>query len=83
MEHENSLDHVKNFLKRKVFEKKIKIGRAIGDCLQNKIKSQEAKWRHILKAILNAILYCANNNLRLRGHSDVPESTSADHFLIC
>lgn len=64
-----------------MFEKKLKHGGAIDDCLQNQIKSQEAKWRHILKAILNAILYCANNNLGLRGHSDIPGSPSAGHFL--
>lgn len=46
-----------------------------------KKKSQAANWRHILKAILNAILYCAKNNLGLRGHSDVPRSPSAGHFL--
>ncbi|KAL4104364.1 hypothetical protein QTP88_019665 [Uroleucon formosanum] len=80
-EHENSSDHVKYFLKWKIFEKKLKNGEAIDDCLQNQIKSEEAKWRHILKVILNAILYCANNNLGLRGHSDVPGSPSAGHFL--
>lgn len=30
---------------------------------------------------MNAILYCANNNLGLRGHSDVPGSQSKGHFL--
>ncbi|XP_025202740.1 zinc finger MYM-type protein 5-like [Melanaphis sacchari] len=34
-EHENSSDHVKNFLEWKIFEKKLKNGGAIDDCLQN------------------------------------------------
>lgn len=37
-EHENSSDHVKNFLEWKMFEKKFKNGGAIDDCLQNQIK---------------------------------------------
>jgi len=68
-------------LNGKFLKKNLKKGGTIDDCLQNEIKSQKAKWRHILKAILNAILYCDNNNLGLRGHSDVPGSPSAGHFL--
>lgn len=67
--HENSLDHINNFTKWKLLEKMYGNGGLIDDCMQNAINSEVKKWKHILNIILQAILFCAQNNLPLRGIS--------------
>ncbi|KAF0740989.1 zinc finger MYM-type protein 1-like [Aphis craccivora] len=54
-DHETSPDHRKYFVQWKTLEARLK----------NSQKKE--RWRHILRAILNAIIFCAKNNLALRG----------------
>lgn len=51
------------------------------DFLQKETKSEQKKWRHVLKIILAVLLYCANNNLALRGDSEEMDNPEAGHFL--
>lgn len=80
-EHEDSQDHVKHFLEWKMLENKLLKGGGIDDSLQKEIQSEQEKWRHVLKIILDVLLYCANNNLALRGNSEDIGNPAAGHFL--
>lgn len=66
-EHENSEDHRKNYISWREMEKRLKKGKAIDDSLQNMILSEKEKWRYILTVIMDVVLFCAKNNLALRG----------------
>ncbi|XP_039951468.1 zinc finger MYM-type protein 5-like [Bactrocera tryoni] len=52
--HENSTSHRSNYIKMKTFEKKLKCGGFIDDHLLKEFDKERAKWRHILKVILDA-----------------------------
>ncbi|KAL4141548.1 hypothetical protein QTP88_004173 [Uroleucon formosanum] len=80
-EHEDFQDHIKYFLEWKMLENKIMKGGGIDDSLQKEIKSEQEKWQHVLKIILDVLLYCANNNLALRGNSKEIGNPAAGHFL--
>lgn len=66
-DHETSPDHRKYFVQWKTLESGLKNSRCIDNSLQNAILLEKERWRHILRAILNAIMFCAKNNLALRG----------------
>ncbi|KAL4153192.1 hypothetical protein QTP88_001025 [Uroleucon formosanum] len=80
-EHEDSQDHIKYFLEWKMLENKVMKGGGIDNSLQKEIKSEQEKWRNVLKIILDVLLYCANNNLALRGNSEEIGNPAAGHFL--
>jgi len=63
-----------------MLENKIMKGGGIDDSLRKEIKSEQEKWRHVLKIILDVLLYCANNNLALRGNSEEIGNPTAGHF---
>ncbi|KAF0721289.1 zinc finger MYM-type protein 1-like, partial [Aphis craccivora] len=65
--HETSPDHQKYFVQWKTLEARLKNSQSIDKSLQNAIFLEKERWRHILRAILNAIIFCAKNNLALRG----------------
>lgn len=66
-DHETSPDHRKYFIQWKTLEARLKNSQSIDKSLQNAIFLEKERWRHILRAILNSILFCAKNNLALRG----------------
>lgn len=66
-DHETSPDHRKYFVKWKTLEARLKKSQCIDKSLQNAIYLEKERWRHILRSILNAIMFCAKNNLALRG----------------
>ncbi|XP_050063090.1 zinc finger MYM-type protein 1-like [Aphis gossypii] len=66
-DHETSPDHRKYFVQWKTLESRLKNSQSIDKSLQNAIFLEKERWRHILRAILNAIIFCAKNNLALRG----------------
>ncbi|XP_060858770.1 zinc finger MYM-type protein 5-like [Metopolophium dirhodum] len=66
-EHENSKNHKQNFLDWKELEKRLQDCITIDYALQNSIKNEKEKWFCILKVIVDGILFCAKNNLALRG----------------
>ncbi|XP_065642475.1 uncharacterized protein LOC136074102 [Hydra vulgaris] len=47
-------------------EKNLKEGKTLDSDLQRVISGEMKKWREILKVIVDAILFCAKNNLALR-----------------
>jgi hypothetical protein len=49
--------------------------------IQKAIQSERQNWRDILKCILQAILFCAKNNLALRGSNDKIGALNAGVFL--
>ncbi|KAL4083799.1 hypothetical protein QTP88_029117 [Uroleucon formosanum] len=69
-EHENSKNHKQNVLDWKELEKRLRDCKTIDYALQNSIKNEKEKWFCILKVIVDGILFCAKNNLALRGSSD-------------
>ncbi|RVE42619.1 hypothetical protein evm_012739 [Chilo suppressalis] len=76
-EHENSTFHRENCIKWKMLEQKIKRKTTIDASLQKAIDQETNKWRHILKVCTNILLFCAENNLPLRGsHERIGESGS-------
>jgi len=48
-------------------KKRLHGGKTIDCTLQNAIKSEKEKWKAILKILFDVILFCAKNNLALRG----------------
>ena len=76
-DHENSMFHRDAYVQWKCFEKKIRSGGFIDDSLQKSIQTEKEKWRNILRVILDVILFCAKNNLPLRGtHEKIGTSNS-------
>ena len=69
-EHENSDSYSNCVNDWKEFEKRLEDGKTIDDELQQIIQREKNKWRHILKIVTRIILFCANNNLPLRGTSE-------------
>lgn len=61
-------------------KKKLKSGGLIDDSLQKAIHSGKKKWRNILKVVLDSVMFCARNNLPLRGTKEFIESSSAGIF---
>lgn len=66
-EHEKSTSHRECVFKWKEFEKRLRGGKTIDCTLQNAITSEKKKWKDILKILFDVILFCAKNNLALRG----------------
>jgi len=66
-DHEKSPSHKESVFKWKEFEKRLHGGKTIDCTLQNAIKSEKEKWKAILKILFDVILFCAKNNLALRG----------------
>lgn len=80
-EHELSDFHRKCYVDWKEFEKRLKDGKTIDNNLQEVIQNEKRKWRNILKTISNVILFCAKNNLPLRGSSDKVGDDNCGIFL--
>ncbi|KAL4089005.1 hypothetical protein QTP88_024083 [Uroleucon formosanum] len=80
-EHENSKNHKQNFLDWKELEKRLRDCKTIDYALQNSIKNEKEKWFCILKVIVDGILFCAKNNLALRGSSDKIGEANCGIFL--
>ncbi|XP_065642868.1 uncharacterized protein LOC136074473 [Hydra vulgaris] len=65
-EHKNSNEHQRCYSDWKNLEKNLKEGKTLDSDLQRVISGEMKKWRDILKVIVDAILFCAKNNLALR-----------------
>ncbi|XP_033221900.1 zinc finger MYM-type protein 5-like [Belonocnema kinseyi] len=66
-DHENSIAHRDNYVKWKLLEKNIRNNVLIDDYVISQFEEEKKKWREILKVIIDVILFCASNNLTLRG----------------
>ncbi|CAH0560532.1 unnamed protein product [Brassicogethes aeneus] len=66
-DHEKLSDHRKYFLQWKTLEARLRNSQCIDDELQKEKHLESKRWRHILQAVLNAIMFCAKNTLALRG----------------
>ncbi len=76
--HENSEDHIKNYVKWKG----LLSGRNLIDSkLISHIRREQDRWREILKALLDIIMFCAQNNMPLRGHREVIGQSGSGVFL--
>ncbi|XP_022160849.1 zinc finger MYM-type protein 1-like, partial [Myzus persicae] len=81
LDHEKSADHRNHFLQWKSLENRLKNSQCIDDKLQMAILLEKDRWRHILRIILDAILFCTKNNLAFRGSSTtVGNKHSAKYF---
>ncbi|XP_065665018.1 uncharacterized protein LOC101236624 [Hydra vulgaris] len=80
-EHENSNEHQRCYSDWKNLEKNLKEGKTLDSDLQRVINGVMKKWRDILKVIVDAILFCAKNNLALRGSTEVIGEQNSGIFL--
>ena len=80
-EHENSNEHRQHYLTWTEFKKRMQAGVTIDDELQKAIQSSQEKWYFILKIICDAVLFCAKNNLALRGSSEILGQPNCGVFL--
>lgn len=80
-EHENSEEHRNSYIRWKEFERRLNSSQVIEFEFEKNIQSEKNKWRKILKAIINVILYCAENNLALRGSSNDIDNKNCGIFL--
>lgn len=80
-DHEKLPDHRKCFLEWKTFEARLKNSQCIDNELQKSILLEKERWRHILRAILDSIMFCAKNNLALRGSDTKIDSKGTGVFL--
>ncbi|KAH1168227.1 hypothetical protein KIL84_003710 [Mauremys mutica] len=81
MEHENSTNHREHFCKWKSLQKRLLSEECVDDALQKAIETDKQKWRQILKIILDALVFCAKNNLSLRGSCSRTENPNLGIFL--
>ncbi|XP_036148421.1 zinc finger MYM-type protein 1-like [Monomorium pharaonis] len=72
-EHENKPAHRTNYLKWQKLKSDLKMSASIDRDLQQQILTEKEKWRHVLKAIVETVLFCAQNNIALRGHGQLGE----------
>lgn len=68
--------HRDAYLQWKCLEKRIKGGSFIDNSLQKAIQSEKEKWRSILRVVLDVILFCAKNNLPLKGTNETIGSSN-------
>lgn len=80
-EHENSSEHRTCYMMWKDLEKRLKEGNTIDDEFQKAITMEKEKWRNILKVVFDTIMFCAKNNLALRGSSDTIGTPKSGIFL--
>ncbi|XP_065675756.1 uncharacterized protein LOC136091964 [Hydra vulgaris] len=80
-EHENSPEHRKCYAIWKEIEQNLKKGQTLENDLQRTINREANKCKDILKISVDAILFCANNNLGLRGSNDAIEEQKSGIFL--
>ena len=75
-EHENSVAHRQSYIQWKDLEKGLNEEKTIDANMQKAINVEKARWRHILKVMVDVIMFCAKNNLALRGcwSEDEPEA---------
>ncbi|GLV37934.1 hypothetical protein CBL_06364 [Carabus blaptoides fortunei] len=69
--HENSPGHRKCYVAWKDMERRLKEGKTINTDLEKQIHSEVEKWRHVVKVIVDIILFSGKNNLPLRGSSNI------------
>ena len=80
-EHENSNEHQRCSSDWKICENNLKEGKTMDSDLQRVISAEMKKWREILKGIVDAILFCAKDNLALRGTTEIIGQQSSAIFL--
>ncbi|KMQ87036.1 zinc finger mym-type protein 1-like protein [Lasius niger] len=69
-DHENSTLHRENYIKWKTIEKGLRSKSSINASLQMAIDQEKEKWRHTLRVHIDVIMFCAENNLALRGSNE-------------
>lgn len=69
-DHEKSAFHRENYIKWKTMEQNLRSKSAIDASLQMAINKEKEKWRHTLKVHIDIIMFCAENNLALRGSNE-------------
>uniref|UniRef100_A0A2S2QTP2 Zinc finger MYM-type protein 1 n=1 Tax=Sipha flava TaxID=143950 RepID=A0A2S2QTP2_9HEMI len=79
--HENNDIHRRCYIEWKELEKRLKKGKTIDDDFQKMINLEKVKWTNIIKVVVDVILYCAKNNLALRGNSEVIGEQNSGKFL--
>ena len=80
-QHERNPAHRKCYVKWKQLEMGIKTGNTIDSELQDAIAAEKDIWRGVLRVIVDVIMFCAKNNLPLRGAADKIGAPDSGIFL--
>jgi len=81
VDHENCKNHKQNLLDWKELEKRLRNGKTIDHEHENAIRKEKEKWFCILKVVVDGVLFCAKNNLALRGGSEKIGDVNCGIFL--
>ncbi|XP_049807017.1 zinc finger MYM-type protein 5-like [Schistocerca nitens] len=65
--HENSSSHRLCCMQWKDLQNRLKQKKTVDDEIQESIQKEVEKWRNILKVVIDVIIFCAKNNVPLRG----------------
>lgn len=79
--HESSAEHKTNYVEWKILEKNLNTGNTLDDYFINSINNEKTKWREVLKVIVDCILFCAKNNIGLRGTNEKIGESDCGIFL--
>ena len=82
-QHENNSVHKDYCLQWKELQQRLKDGQTIDNDIQQAIQAEKYKWRSILKIVVDCILFCARNNVALRGSSESIGERRSGIFLSC
>ncbi|XP_063777050.1 uncharacterized protein LOC134926333 [Pseudophryne corroboree] len=74
VDHEKSSDHFQNFLSWRLLERQLTKGSRI--CQE--FEPEKEKWNTIFKILLDAILFCAQNNHAVPGSCDIMEEPNSE-----
>lgn len=80
-DHESSECHTSCFAKWKILLSQLKKETGIDDVLIKNLKSQQQKWEHVFRAILDVILFLSERGLALRGSVEKLGSSTNGNFL--
>lgn len=80
-QHESNAIHRRCCVEWKQLELGLKAGTAIDSEFQKAIANEKEKWRCVLRVIVDAIMFCAKNNLALRGTTEQIGESNCGIFL--
>lgn len=79
--HHSSKNHQTALLNWSTFKDSISSGTSIASQLDSSRKEQIRKNRHYLKSLLHALMFCASQDIALRGHRESVSSPNKGNFL--
>lgn len=79
--HKNSKLHKQAFITWQMYLTNLRNEHIVDDQLKVQMENECLKWRHILKVILDAVIFCAKSNNALRGFTEIIGHATSGKFL--